>query len=181
MYMERAIFAGGCFWCTEAFFLDIKGVIEVSPGYTGGHIEYPTYEMICSGTTGHVEAIEIIYNPKIITILNLLKVFFDTHDPTQVDGQGNDIGSQYLSVIYFSNDQQKIETQRYIEELINNYNAPIVTKLYSEKPFYKAEEYHKNYFNNNRGQPYCQIIIEPKYKKFINKFNILLEKNKTIN
>ena len=179
--MEKAIFAGGCFWCTEAFFLDLKGVIEVSPGYTGGHIEYPTYEMICSGTTGHVEAIEIIYNPKIVTYLNLLKVFFDTHDPTQVDGQGNDIGSQYLSVIYFSNDQQKIEAQRYIEELINNNNAPIVTKLYSEKPFYKAEEYHKNYFNNNRGQPYCQIIIEPKYKKFINKFNTLLEKNKTIN
>ena len=178
--MDRAIFAGGCFWCTEAIFMDIEGVVEVCPGYIGGAIENPTYEMICTGKTGHVEAVEIIYNSKIVTYLKLLEIFFDTHDPTQADGQGNDIGSQYLSVIYFSNDQQKIEAQRYIEELINN-NAPIITKLYSEKPFYKAEEYHKNYFNNNRGQPYCQIIIEPKYKKFINKFNILLEKNKTIN
>ena len=179
--MDRAIFAGGCFWCTEAFFLGIEGVREVSPGYIGGNIDYPTYEMICSGNTGHVEAIEIIFDPKKVTYLDLLKVFFDTHDPTQVDGQGHDIGSQYLSVIYFINEQQKNEAAGYIQELINNYNSPIVTKLYAEKPFYKAEDYHKNYFNNNRGQPYCQIVIDPKYKKFITKYKSLLKDNITIN
>ena len=99
--MERAIFAGGCFWCTEAYFLDIEGVVDINPGYIGGHIDHPTYEMICTGNTGHVEAIEITYDPKKISYLNLLEIFFDTHDPTQVDGQGNDIGSQYmLSLIH---------------------------------------------------------------------------------
>ena len=179
--MDRAIFAGGCFWCTEVFFLAIEGVTEVTPGYIGGEIEYPTYEMICTGSTGHVEAIEIIYDPKIVKYLDLLKVFFDTHDPTQVDGQGNDIGSQYLSAIYFTNDHQKVEAADYIAALMSNYNSPIITKLYSEKPFYKAEDYHKNYFNNNRSQPYCQIIIEPKCRKFINKYNDLLIKNNSIN
>ena len=179
--MERAIFAGGCFWCTEAIFLGIEGVSEARPGYIGGHIESPSYEMICTGTTGHVEAVEIIYDSKIVTYLKLLEVFFDTHDPTQVDGQGNDIGPQYMSVVYFTNDQQKNEAASYIEEIINNYNNPIITKLYSEKPFYQAEDYHENYFNNNRSQPYCQIVIEPKYKKFINKYNSLLKNNNTIN
>ena len=179
--MDRAIFAGGCFWCTEAIFMDIEGVVEVCPGYIGGAIENPTYEMICTGKTGHVEAIEIIYNSKIVTYLKLLEIFFDTHDPTQADGQGNDIGSQYLSVIYFTNNHQKEEAIKYIERIVNNYHSPIITKLYSEKPFYKAEGYHENYFNNNRGQPYCQIVIEPKYKKFINEYNGLLKINKTIN
>jgi peptide-methionine (S)-S-oxide reductase len=173
--MERAIFAGGCFWCTEIFFKDIEGVEAVQPGYIGGHIDNPTYEMICSGTTGHLEAIEIIYDPELISYINLLEVFFDTHDPTQVDGQGNDLGSQYMSAIYFTNDRQKMESANYIKKIISNYNNPIITKLYSEQPFFLAEEYHKNYFNDNRSQPYCQIVIKPKYKKFINKYNALLK------
>jgi peptide-methionine (S)-S-oxide reductase len=179
--MDRAIFAGGCFWCTEAIFMDIEGVVEVCPGYIGGDIENPTYEMICTGKTGHVEAIEIIYDSKKVAYVKLLEIFFDTHDPTQVDGQGNDIGSQYLSVIYFTNNYQKEEVIKYIERIVNNYHSQIVTKLYSEKPFYKAEDYHENYFNNNRSQLYCQIVIEPKYKKFINKYNSLLKNNNTIN
>ena len=174
--MERAIFAGGCFWCTEAYFLRLDGVKSVSPGYIGGNIDNPTYEMICTGNTGHVEAVEITFDSKKISYINLLEVFFDTHDPTQVDGQGNDIGSQYLSVIFYTNEEQRKQAASYIEKIFNNFKDPIVTKIYSEKPFYIAEDYHKNYFNNNMSQPYCQIVIEPKYKKFINKYELLLKK-----
>ena len=174
--MDRAIFAGGCFWCTEAYFIEIDGVESLNPGYIGGNIDNPTYEMICKGNTGHVEAIEIIYDSEKISYLNLLEVFFDTHDPTQVDGQGNDLGTQYMSAIYYTNDKQKHEAANYIEKIFSNYTNPIITKLYSEKPFFIAEDYHKNYFKNNRGQPYCQIVIEPKYKGFINKYNSLLKK-----
>ena len=174
--MERAIFAGGCFWCTEAYFLELEGVEDINPGYIGGHQDHPTYEMICTGNTGHVEAIEIMYDPKKISYLNLLEVFFDTHDPTQVDGQGNDIGSQYMSAIYYTNDMQKQEAANYIEKIFINYSDPIITTLYSEKIFYIAEDYHKNYFNDNRQQPYCQIVIEPKYAKFKAKYSSLLKK-----
>jgi peptide-methionine (S)-S-oxide reductase len=173
--MERAIFAGGCFWCTEAYFIEIDGVKDINPGYIGGNIDNPTYEMICTGNTGHVEAIEIIYDSTKVSYLNLLEVFFDTHDPTQVDGQGNDIGSQYMSAIYYTNDRQKQDAANYIEKIFSNYTNPIITKLYSEKPFFIAEDYHKNYFKNNRGQPYCQIVIEPKYNGFIDKYNSLLK------
>ena len=112
--MERAIFAGGCFWCTEAYFIEIDGVDDLNPGYIGGNVDNPTYEMICTGNTGHVEAIEIIYDSTKVSYLNLLEVFFDTHDPTQVDGQGNDIGSQYMSAIYYTNDRQKQDAANYI-------------------------------------------------------------------
>ena len=173
--MSRAIFAGGCFWCTEALFMKLKGVNKVTSGYIGGHNEYPSYEQICSGSTGHVEAIQINFDENIITYTQLLEVFFATHDPTQFDGQGNDIGSQYLSRIYFVDDKQKNQANSYIESIINNYNSPIVTKLYSEKPFYNAEDYHQNYYNNNSSQPYCQLVIDPKIKKFNNLFKKLLK------
>tara|TARA_A100001037_G_scaffold47460_1_gene39116 strand:+ start:1659 stop:2183 length:525 start_codon:yes stop_codon:yes gene_type:complete len=174
--MKRAIFAGGCFWCTEAIFIKLDGVIKVTSGYIGGEIEYPSYQQICEGNTGHVEAIEIIYNDKIINYKSLLKVFFDTHDPTQFDGQGNDIGSQYLSRIYFVDEDQKELAKEYIEDIAKNYDSPIVTKLYSEKAFYEAEQYHQNYYNENPEQPYCQIVIKPKLNKFNNAFKNFLKK-----
>ena len=133
--MKRAIFAGGCFWCTEAIFIKLDGVIKVL-WYIGGEIEYPSYQQICEGNTGHVEAVEIIFNDKIINYKSLLKVFL-TRDPTQFDGQGNDIGSQYLSRIYFVDEDQKELAKEYIEDIAKNYDSPIVTKLYSEKAFMK--------------------------------------------
>tara|TARA_Y100001936_G_C16074551_1_gene673091 strand:- start:1576 stop:2100 length:525 start_codon:yes stop_codon:yes gene_type:complete len=174
--MKRAIFAGGCFWCTEAIFIKLDGVIKVTSGYIGGEIEYPSYQQICEGNTGHVEAVEIIFNDKIINYKSLLKVFFDTHDPTQFDGQGNDIGSQYLSRIYFVDEDQKELAKEYIEDIAKNYDSPIVTKLYSEKAFYEAEQYHQNYYNENPEQPYCQIVIKPKLNKFNNEFKNFLKK-----
>ncbi|MBF87674.1 MAG: peptide-methionine (S)-S-oxide reductase [Pelagibacterales bacterium] len=174
--MKRAIFAGGCFWCTEAIFIKLDGVIKVTSGYIGGEIEYPSYQQICEGNTGHVEAVEIIFNDKIINYKSLLKVFFDTHDPTQFDGQGNDIGSQYLSRIYFVDEDQKELAKEYIEDIAKNYDSPIVTKLYSEKAFYEAEQYHQNYYNENPEQPYCQIVIKPKLNKFNNAFKNFLKK-----
>jgi len=173
--MARAIFAGGCFWCTEAIFMRIKGVDKVNSGYIGGHIEHPSYDQICDGNTGHVEAVEIFYNERNISYEELLKIFFHTHDPTQFDGQGNDIGPQYLSRIYFINEMQKIAAQKYIEHIESDYSTPIITKLYAEKPFYIAEDYHQNYFNNNNSQPYCQLVIAPKVNKLNNFYKKLLK------
>ena len=173
--MDRAIFAGGCFWCTEAIFIKLKGIIKVTSGYIGGELEHPSYEQICQGNTGHVEAVEIVFDKNVISYKKLLNIFFETHDPTQFDGQGNDIGSQYLSKVYFVNESQKIEAKEYIESIVNNYKSPIITQLLSEKTFYKAEEYHQNYFADNPGQPYCQVIIGPKLIKFNNIYKDLLK------
>ena len=173
--MDRTIFAGGCFWCTEAIFAKVKGVIKVTSGYIGGELEHPSYEQICQGNTGHVEAVEIIFDKNVISYKKLLNIFFETHDPTQFDGQGNDIGSQYLSKVYFVNESQKVEAKEYIESIVNNYKSPIITQLLSEKTFYKAEEYHQNYFADNPGQPYCQVIIGPKLIKFNNIYKDLLK------
>ena len=173
--MDRTIFAGGCFWCTEAIFIKLKGVIKVTSGYIGGELEHPSYEQICQGNTGHVEAVEIVFDKNIISYKKLLNIFFETHDPTQFDGQGNDIGSQYLSRVYFVNESQKIEAKEYIDSIVNNYKSLILTQLLSEKPFYKAEEYHQNYFSDNPSQPYCQVIIGPKLIKFNNMYKDLLK------
>ncbi len=173
--MDRAIFAGGCFWCTEAIFIKLKGIIKVTSGYIGGELEHPSYEQICQGNTGHVEAVEIVFDKNVISYKKLLNIFFETHDPTQFDGQGNDIGSQYLSKVYFVNESQKVEAKEYIESIVNNYKSPIITQLLSEKTFYKAEEYHQNYFADNPGQPYCQVIIGPKLIKFNNIYKDLLK------
>jgi len=173
--MDRAIFAGGCFWCTEAIFVNIEGVHKVTSGYIGGATEHPSYQQICEGNTGHVEAVEIIFDENKISYKSLLKIFFNTHDPTQFDGQGNDIGSQYLSRIYFVSEEQKDIAKKYIESIVNNYDAPIITKLYQENNFYVAEDYHQNYYRENSGQPYCQIVIKPKLNKFNNEFKKFLK------
>lgn len=164
---EVAIFAGGCFWCTEAVFQRIKGVMEVIPGYTGGTIKNPAYREICTGRTGHAEAIQITFDPNRVSYEELLEVFFATHDPTTLNRQGNDIGTQYRSEIFYQNDAQKEIAESFIGLLEEKrvFRSPVVTKISKAMPFYKAEEEHHNYYNDHRTQPYCQAIIDPKIKK----------------
>ena len=176
---ESAIFAGGCFWCTEAVFLELNGVLNVLPGYIGGETSNPTYNEICKGTTGHAEAIKISFDSKIITFEELLEVFFATHDPTTLNRQGNDIGTQYRSEVFYTDENQKKITLNYID-LLNNkftFGKPIVTKVSEASIFFNAEEYHQNYYNQNNSQGYCSYIIRPKIEKLRNKFQSKL-KNK---
>ena len=169
--MERAIFAGGCFWCTEAYFLRLDGVNSVSPGYIGGNIENPTYEMICTGNTGHAEAVEIFYNPEIVSFETLVLIFFTSHDPTTLNRQGNDIGTQYRSAIFYNSQDQQTTIHKVINRLNKEsvFNDKIVTEILSIQNFYKAEEEHMNFYNRNNEHPYCQAIISPKIKKLIAK------------
>ncbi len=171
--MEKATFAGGCFWCTEAIFKRLKGVRTVLPGYSGGILENPTYEQVCAGETGHAETIQIEFDPNIISFEKLLEVFFYTHDPTTPNQQGNDIGPQYRSVIFYHNENQKIFTEEYIKKLENEkiYDRPIITSIEEFKNFYIAEDYHKNYFDRNRESLYCDITISPKIHKLIEKYD----------
>lgn len=170
--LETAIFAGGCFWCTEAVFQRLRGVKEVVSGYTGGHIKNPAYREICAGRTGHAEAIKITFDPGEITFRELMEVFFATHDPTQLNRQGNDVGTQYRSEIFYTSEKQKDEAEAFINQLEkeNVFGAPIVTAVSQEKPFYVAEEDHQNFYNEHRSQPYCQFIIDPKIKKLTTTF-----------
>lgn len=170
--MEKATFAGGCFWCTEAIFKRLKGVISVLPGYCGGSVENPTYDEVCSGTTGHVEAIQIEFDPKIIPFEKLLEVFFYTHDPTTPNQQGNDIGSQYRSVVFYQSENQKDVAQKFKNNLEEKevYPKPIITAIEPFKNFYIAEDYHKNYFDINKEAPYCDYTIAPKIHKLLEKF-----------
>ena len=161
--METATFAGGCFWCTEAIFQRLKGVIKVVPGYTGGDKENPTYEEVSSGRTSYAETIQITFDPEIITFEKLLEVFFATHDPTTVNRQGSDIGTQYRSVIFYQNDAQKETAEKFI-------HPPIVTKIESATTFYPAEDYHKNYYENHKDTSYCQLVIDPKIQKLYREF-----------
>jgi peptide-methionine (S)-S-oxide reductase len=171
--LETAIFAGGCFWCTEAVFQRLDGVEEVVSGYTGGTIKNPAYREICTGRTGHAEGVKITFDPSIISYAELLEVFFATHDPTTLNRQGNDVGTQYRSEIFYTNPEQQQLAEDFIKllEKENIFNSPIVTAISPEKPFYLAEEAHHNYYNENREQPYCQIIIDPKIKKLNNYFS----------
>ena len=171
--METAIFAGGCFWCTEAVFQRLNGVGEVVPGYTGGSIKNPAYREICTGRTGHAEAIKITFDPDKINFTELLEVFFATHDPTTLNRQGNDVGTQYRSEIFYTNADQKKQAEQFIALLEKEhiFNSPIVTAITEEKPFYLAEDEHLNYYNDHRQQPYCQFIIDPKIKKLNNYFS----------
>ena len=169
--MQIIVFGGGCFWCTEAVFQRLKGVISVTSGYTGGSVSNPTYEQISSGTTGHAEVIRIEFNPKKIKFHDLLTVFFATHHPTALNRQGSDIGTQYRSAIFYSTEAQKKEAKEFIHELGDG----IVTKLKQLKEFYPAEEEHRNYYNNNAGAPYCQMVINPKLQKVQEKFYDLLK------
>ncbi len=171
--LETAIFAGGCFWCTEAVFQRLNGVEEVVSGYTGGTIKNPAYREICTGRTGHAEGVKITFNPEKISYPELLEVFFATHDPTTLNRQGNDVGTQYRSEIFYTSPEQKQLAEDFIQllEKENIFPSPIVTAISEAKPFYLAEEEHHNYYNENRQQPYCQFIIDPKIKKLNNHFS----------
>lgn len=163
--METATIAGGCFWCTEAIFQRLKGVKSVVPGYTGGNIANPVYEQVCAGSTGHAEAIQIKFDPKVISFKKLLEVFFALHDPTTLNRQGADTGTQYRSAIFYHDDTQRKIAEQRIKKV-----AGAVTKLESFTKFYEAEDYHKNYYERNSGQSYCQIVIDPKIQKLMDKF-----------
>jgi peptide-methionine (S)-S-oxide reductase len=165
--MEVATFAGGCFWCTEAVFLEIKGVEKVVSGYIGGKTKNPTYKDICTGETGHAEAIQITFNPNEVAYEDLLEVFFGTHDPTTLNRQGADVGTQYRSEIFYHSEAQKVKAENYIQLLEKEklYDKKIVTKVSSATVFYPAEDYHQNYYNQNSSQGYCQMVIAPKLEK----------------
>lgn len=165
--MEVATFAGGCFWCTEAVFLEIKGVEKVVSGYIGGKTKNPTYKDICTGETGHAEAIQITFNPNEVAYEDLLEVFFGTHDPATLNRQGADVGTQYRSEIFYHSEAQKTKAENYIQLLEKEklYDKKIVTKVSSASVFYPAEDYHQNYYNQNSSQGYCQMVIAPKLEK----------------
>lgn len=167
-----ATFGNGCFWCTEAIFQQLNGVTSVMPGYTGGRVKNPTYEEVCTGTTGHAEAIQIKYDPSVITYRELLDVFFYTHDPTTLNRQGADVGTQYRSAIFYHSKEQEQDAKAMIAQLTAEgvYDNPIVTELSAFTVFYDAEDYHKNYYNNNKNQGYCRVVINPKLDKFMKKY-----------
>ncbi len=175
---DTATLGTGCFWCTEAIFQQLNGVIKVTSGYSGGHKENPTYKEVCTGTTGHAECLQIIYDPSVISFDELLEVFWQTHDPTTLNRQGEDVGTQYRSVVFYHNPEQKSKTEHYISELNKNgaYSDPIVTSLEPFVKFYAAENYHQNYFNQNGDAPYCRIVIRPKVEKFEKVFKDKLKK-----
>ncbi len=165
--LERATFGAGCFWCTEAVFQQLKGVQTVVSGYSGGSVKAPSYRQVCTGATGHAEAIQVTYDPAVISYEELLEVFWKTHDPTTRDRQGNDVGTQYRSVIFYHSDGQKQLAEQYKEKLdaAGVFAAPIVTEIVPFKEFYRAESYHQNYFADNSRQPYCRVVIHPKLEK----------------
>lgn len=175
--IEVATFAGGCFWCTEAVFLELKGVQSVVSGYIGGTVENPTYAAICNGDTGHAEAIRITFDPTVISFGTLLELFFATHDPTTLNRQGNDVGTQYRSEIFYHSLFQKELALAYIEFLIQEqiFEKPIVTAVSPVSIFYEAENYHQNYYNQNKQQGYCSYMITPKIDKLHKVFSDLLK------
>jgi peptide-methionine (S)-S-oxide reductase len=170
--LETATLGGGCFWCLEAIYKELKGVLSVESGYGGGHVQNPTYKQVCTGNTGHAEVVQIQYNPTIITFKDLLNVFFTIHDPTTLNRQGADIGSQYRSVIFYHNETQRKIAESSIKELEqkNLWENPIVTEISPFQMFFRAEDYHQDYYLNNANQPYCQVVIAPKISKFRKKF-----------
>jgi len=176
--IEVATFAGGCFWCTEALFLELNGVKSIVSGYTGGTIPNPTYAQVCSGVTGHAEAVQITYDANKISFGELLEVFFATHDPTTLNRQGNDVGTQYRSEVFYHNPEQKKITESYIALLQSErtFADPIVTKVSPFTTFYPAENYHQNYYNQNKEQSYCHFVITPKVEKFEKKYKDKLKK-----
>lgn len=164
---EVATFAGGCFWCTEAIFQEVKGVEKVVSGYTGGFIKNPAYREVCNGTTGHAEAIQITFNPELVSYEDLLEIFFGTHDPTTLNRQGADVGTQYRSEVFYHSEAQKEKAEQYIQwiEKEKLYSNPIVTKVSPASEFYAAEDYHQDYYSQNSQQGYCQMVIAPKLEK----------------
>jgi peptide-methionine (S)-S-oxide reductase len=166
--LQKATFGAGCFWCVEAIFQRLEGVTKVESGYSGGKIKNPSYKEICTGTTGHAEVCQLTYDPKVVSFDELLEVFWQTHDPTTLNQQGNDVGTQYRSVIFYHSDQQKALAEKYKKKLTDEkvFDSPIVTEISPFTTFYVAEDYHQNYFNQNGTQPYCSIVIAPKVEKF---------------
>jgi len=177
---QTATFAAGCFWCTEAVFDRLKGVSKVESGYTGGRVPNPTYKQVCTGATGHAEGIRIVYDPEVITFDQLLDVFFHTHDPTTLNRQGADAGTQYRSAIFFHDEKQKAAAKAVIEKLnaSGEFDDPIVTTLESLKTWYPAEDYHQQYFELNGRQPYCRAVVGPKVAKFRKRYKALLRDDK---
>lgn len=177
--LDSAILGGGCFWCIEAILNDLKGVEKVESGYSGGSVKNPTYEMVCSGKTGHAEVVKITFDPEIISYGKILEIFFHIHDPTTLNRQGNDIGTQYRSVIFYNSDVQK----KTAEEVIKNITAsglwgdPVVTEVTALEEYYPAENYHQDYYNNNKEKSYCSIVIAPKIAKFYKEYKDLIKDN----
>ena len=165
---EIATFGGGCFWCVEAIFERVKGVHKVESGYSGGHVINPDYKMVTSGTTGHAEVVQITFDPEVVSFLELLEIFFKTHDPTTLNRQGADVGTQYRSIVLYHNEQQRKLAQQVIQQLDSEeiWSNPIVTELEPFDQFYSAEAYHQEYFENNPNQGYCRLVITPKLEKF---------------
>ena len=165
---QLATFGAGCFWCIEACFQDLKGVLSVVPGYAGGHTDKPTYKEICTGQTGHAEVAQVVFDPSVISYEELLEAFWFVHDPTQLNRQGNDIGTQYRSVIFYHNEAQKTAALKYLQKLEAEkvWDKPIVTQIVEINNYFEAEDYHHNYYENNPGNPYCQSVVRPKVEKF---------------
>jgi peptide-methionine (S)-S-oxide reductase len=166
--LDTATFGAGCFWCTEAQFQQLKGVEKVESGFSGGHTQNPTYKDVCTGTTGHAEVCNIYYDPSKISFDELLAAFWTCHDPTQLNRQGNDVGTQYRSVVFYHNQEQKKKTEEYKRKLNDEkaYDGPVVTEISPFTAFYKAEDYHQDYYNENSTQPYCMMVVKPKLDKF---------------
>ncbi len=176
--LETATLGAGCFWCVEAVFDDLKGVESVESGYSGGHTANPTYREVCSETTGHAEVVQVKFNPEEISFKEILQVFFSVHDPTQLNRQGNDIGTSYRSAIFYHTDEQRRAAEEVIKEVTEEgvYDKPIVTEIAPFDKFYVAENYHQEYFANNPNQPYCAAVVAPKVAKFRQKFTARLKK-----
>jgi peptide-methionine (S)-S-oxide reductase len=170
--LQQATLGGGCFWCLEAVFREVDGVERVISGYAGGQVRNPSYREVCTGRTGHAEVVRVEYDPEAVDYETLLEIFFSIHDPTQKDRQGNDIGTQYRSVIFYHDDSQAETARRVMARLTDErvFDRPIVTELAPDPGFYAAEDYHQDYFPNNAGQPYCQIVIAPKLARFRERF-----------
>jgi peptide-methionine (S)-S-oxide reductase len=175
---EVVTLGGGCFWCTEAIFNELKGVEKVESGYSGGNVANPTYEQVCTGKTGHAEVVQVTFNPTIISLQDLLGIFFTVHDPTTLNRQGADTGTQYRSVIFFRDERQKAAAQQAIKDIqaAGIWDAPVVTELVPFKAFYKAEAYHQRYYELNGGQSYCRLVIAPKVAKFRDHYRDRLKK-----
>ena len=175
---ETATLAGGCFWCLEAVFKELRGVERVVSGYAGGDAEDPTYQQVCAGITGHAEVVQITFDPQVVSFKELLEVFFTIHDPTTLNRQGADVGTQYRSAIFYNSPEQKVTAEELIKELNLSaiFSSPIVTEVQPLEVFYAAEPYHQDYFDNNPAQPYCQMIVAPKVAKFRQKYLEKLKK-----
>jgi len=174
---EDAVLGAGCFWCTEAVFAEFEGVEKVEPGYSGGTVENPTYQAVCTGATGHAEVVRITFDPNIISYEQLLEIFFTVHDPTTLNRQGADVGTQYRSIIFYQTTKQKSIVEQAIRKMSETgiWDAPIVTQVEPFKAFYPAEDYHRDYFENNPRQPYCQVVIAPKVRKFRDRYLKMLK------